>query len=111
MKIRFYPEGDAGPVRDHLEDLADARPAAYVKLALDLQSLGAEGVRARQASVRALGRGLWELKRRFEGIQYRIFFCVEEGSAWLLHSIEKKSARTPPGDLCLARRRMKGVAS
>lgn len=109
LKISYFPHGDAGPVRDYLDGLATCSPRAYVKLALDLQTLGAEGLRSKQITVRPLGQGLWELKRHFEGVQYRIFFCVTEGRAWLLHSIEKKSAKTPLDDIRLARKRMRGI--
>lgn len=46
IKICFYPEGSSGPVKDYLDELAAERPAAYVKLALDLEILGAEGLRS-----------------------------------------------------------------
>ena len=49
------------------------------------------------------------MKRLYDGIQYRLFFGVWKGSAWLLHSIEKKSAKTPKDDLDLARKRLKEV--
>lgn len=109
IKICFYPEVGSGPVKDYLDELAAERPAAYVKLALDLEILGAEGLRSKQITVRPMGQGLWELKRLFEGTQYRIFFCVERGCAWLLHAIEKKSAKTPLDDMRLARKRMRGI--
>ncbi|MCX5787371.1 MAG: type II toxin-antitoxin system RelE/ParE family toxin [Elusimicrobia bacterium] len=107
LEIAYYPARDAGPVKDYLEALSESRPAAFVKLALDLETLGAEGLRSKQVGIRPLGKGLWELKRLFEGTQYRIFFCVEGGCAWLLHAIEKKSAKTPLDDLRLARKRMR----
>lgn len=66
-------------------------------------------MRSRQITVRPLGNKLWELKRRYDGISYRIFFGVWEGAVWLLHSIEKKSAKTPADDLILARRRLREV--
>lgn len=109
LKILYYPLGNGGPVKDDLDQLAARHPEAYVKLAADLHVLGAEGLRSRQIAIRPLGQGLWELKRFFEGIQYRIFFCVESGCAWLLHMIEKKSAKTPLHDIRLARKRMTGV--
>jgi phage-related protein len=58
-----------------------------------------------------MGQGLWELKRLFEGVQYRIFFCANGGFVWLLHAIEKKSSKTPLDDLRLARKRMRGCMS
>ena len=59
LRICFYPAGDAGPVKEYLEGLARNRPGAYVKLALDLEILGAEGLRSRQITIRPLGDGLW----------------------------------------------------
>lgn len=109
LNIVYYPEGRSGPVKDFLDGLARRRPAAFVKLSLDLEVLGAEGLRSGQIVVRPLGQGLWELKRLYEGVQYRIFFCVSEGCVWLLHVLEKKSAKTPLDDIRLARRRMRGI--
>ncbi len=109
LKVRYYPQGDTGPVRDFLEQVAAQHPEAYIKLVLDLQTLGAEGLRSKQISIRSLGRGLWELRRLFEGVQYRIFLCVGRGCVWLLHNIEKKSAKTPLDDIQLARKRMRSI--
>ncbi len=109
LEILYYPHGNSGPVAEHLEHLAEGRPKAFAKLAVDLEVLGAEGLRSGQITVRPLGDKLWELKRPYEGIQYRLFFGVHKGTAWLLHSIEKKSAKTPKDDLELARKRLKEV--
>lgn len=38
------------------------------------------------SQLRSLGDKLWELKRLYEGIQYRILLGVKEGDVWLLHS-------------------------
>ena len=109
LEILYYPHGNDGPVAEYLEQLAKERPTAFARLAVDLEVLGAEGLRSQQIMVRPLGDKLWELKRLYDGVQYRIFFCVSKGAAWLLHSIEKKSAKTPKDDLGLARRRLKEV--
>ena len=109
LQILYYPEGNHGPVRDYLTELAKERPKVFARLALDLEVLGAEGLRSRQITIRPLGDKLWELKRLYDGIQYRLFFGVWKGTVWLLHSIEKKSAKTPKDDLELARRRFKEV--
>ena len=107
LDILYYPEGNHGPVRDYLDELAEARPKAFARLALDLEILGAEGLRSQQITIRPLGNKLWELKRLYDGVQYRLFFGVWKGTVWLLHTIEKKSAKTPKDDLELARRRLK----
>ena len=109
LEILYHPEGNRGPVRDYLTGLAKERPKAFARLALDLEVLGAEGLRSQQITIRSLGDKLWELKRLYEGIQYRVFFGVHKGAAWLVHSIEKKSAKTPKDDLELARKRLKEV--
>ena len=109
LEILYYPHSNHGSVAAHLERLVKDRPKGFAKLVVDLEVLGAEGLRSGQITVRPLGDKLWELKRHYEGIQYRIFFCVHKGTAWLLHSIEKKSAKTPKDDLELARKRLREV--
>jgi phage-related protein len=109
IDIIYYPEGTSGPVKEYFASLAKIRPEAFARLAVDLEVLGAEGLRSRQITIRPLGDKLWELKRLYNGIQYRIFFAVHQGNAWLLHSIEKKSAKTPKDDLVLAKKRFKEV--
>ena len=109
LEILYYPDGDRGPVRHHLTQLARERPKAFARLAMDLEVLGAEGLRSQQVTIRPLGEKLWELKRLYEGIQYRLFFGVWKGAVWLVHGIEKKSAKTPKDDLEVARKRLKEV--
>lgn len=109
LEILYYPQGNRGRVGEHLAQLARERPKAFARLALDLEVLGAEGLRSQQITIRPLGEKLWELKRLYDGIQYRLFFGVHKGAAWLVHSIEKKSAKTPKDDLELARKRLREV--
>ena len=111
VEILYYPEGNRGPVADFLSELAKDHPKAFARLALDLEILGAEGLRSRQITIRPLGDKLWELKRLYDGIQYRLFFGIGQGSVWLLHSIEKKSAKTPKEDMYLARKRLREVTN
>ena len=109
LKVIFYPHRISGPVDDFLLGLKVRNEKAYKKLAVDLKVLAFEGLRSGYLTIRPMGDGLWELKRLYDGIQYRIFFCVADGEAWLLHAIEKKSAKTPHSDLRLAMRRMKEI--
>ncbi len=109
LEILYYPEGSRGPVRAYLAELARQRPKAFARLALDLEVLGAEGLRSQQITIRPLGNKVWELKRLYDGIQYRVFFGIYHGAAWLVHGIEKKSAKTPKDDLELAKKRLREV--
>ena len=109
LEILYYPEGNQGPVRVYLTQLAKERPKAFARLVLDVEVLGAEGLRSQHITIRPLGDKLWELKRLYDGIQYRVFFGVHKGAAWLVHGVEKKSAKTPKDDLELARKRLREV--
>ena len=111
LKVFYFPDAIDGPVREQLDSLKGCRPGAWAKLVVDIETLSVEGPRTKRANVRPLGSGLWELKRRFDGIQYRLFFCVHERAIWLLHMIEKKSAKTPRDDLRLADRRYRTLLS
>ena len=59
---------------------------------------------------RAMGGGLFELRlRAAEGIA-RVFYCtVVDRRIVVLHQFAKKTAKTPPNELQIARRRMKDV--
>jgi phage-related protein len=109
IEILYYPYGDRGPVYDYLNHLSRFRPKAFARLAMDLEVLESEGLRSPRVSIRSLGGQLWELRRLHEGTQYRILLCIAGSSLWLLHHIEKKSAKTPRPDLALARKRQKEV--
>ncbi len=61
---------------------------------------------------RAMGGGLVELRvKAAEGIA-RVFFCTAVGRRIvLLHQFHKKTARTPPRELEIARRRMREITT
>jgi phage-related protein len=57
---------------------------------------------------RALGRGLWETRTSLSGNRIaRVLFCFHDEMVVVLHGFIKKSQKTPPSDLALARGRMK----
>ncbi len=59
---------------------------------------------------RSLGSGLWEVRSDLtDGKIGRVIFCVTRGRMVLLHSIIKKTQKTPAQDLKLALKRMKEI--
>jgi phage-related protein len=55
---------------------------------------------------RALGDGIWEVRSNLPSNRIaRVLFSVRQGRIVVLHGFIKKSQRTPPADLALARRR------
>lgn len=59
---------------------------------------------------RALGKGLFELRLKSkEGIGRVFFFNRPNRQIMMLHAFVKKSAKTPPKELKIARERMKEV--
>ena len=60
--------------------------------------------------VRPLGNGVFEVRTALpDGTAARVMFCFAGGVIYALHGFIKKSQRTPPDDLKLARNRMKEV--
>ena len=59
---------------------------------------------------RPLGQGLWEVRSTLPSRRIaRVLFCHFEGELWALHAFIKKTPKTPPADLALARQRMKEI--
>jgi phage-related protein len=113
MKVGYYPGWNNGLVQGYLTQLREdgQRKKAEAKLRIDLFTLEYHWPKTLNVSVRMMKghEPLWELVREYQNIAYRIFFCVKGDEMWLLHAIEKKSPKTPVGELDLADRRMKDV--
>ncbi|MGH6819758.1 MAG: type II toxin-antitoxin system RelE/ParE family toxin [Methylocella sp.] len=59
---------------------------------------------------RSLGEGLWEVRNSLQnGRIARLIFTLHRGEIYVLHGFFKKTQKTPPQDMVLARRRMKEV--
>lgn len=56
--------------------------------------------------VRKIEPGLWEVRSYIRDGIARVFFTVQGEFMVLLHGFVKKSAKTPPDDLSLARKRL-----
>ena len=111
LDIQFYPHGKTGPVRDFLEELRKVDAKAAAKLAIDIQVISTEGIHSKRVKVAQLDSGLWELKRPYAKVEYRIIFCIHKSNIWLLDSFIKKTRKTPRKILNLARQRLKEVIS
>ena len=62
--------------------------------------------------VRPLGGGLWELRSTLPSKrEARVMFAVDSGRIAVLHGFIKKTQKTPPADLALARKRLKELAT
>lgn len=59
---------------------------------------------------RPLGRGLWEVRSDLTGGRIaRVIFCIADSDMVLLHGFEKKTQKTPPQDIDLARKRKREI--
>jgi phage-related protein len=100
----FYSTGAREPVRDWLKALdKDDR----VSIGNDIQTVEL-GWPMGLPVCKSMGEGLWEIRSDLiEGRIARVFFGIIHGKMVLLHGIIKKSKKTPPHDLELARNRFK----
>lgn len=61
---------------------------------------------------RSIGDGLWEVRSSLPSRrEARVVFGFHEGMLIALHAFIKKTQKTPPGEMALARERMKDVKS
>jgi phage-related protein len=61
---------------------------------------------------RSLGGGLWEIRSMLPSQRIaRMLFFFHEGRIGVVHGFVKKTQKTPPEDLALARKRMKEMTS
>jgi len=102
---RFYlTAGGANPVRDWLKRLPVPDRKQIGHDVRDVEFGWPVGM----PLCKALGMGLWEIRSDLPSRRIaRVLFCVIEGELLLLHGFIKKTQKTPPSDLQLARKRMK----
>jgi phage-related protein len=61
---------------------------------------------------RPLGGGLWEVRCSLPSRRIaRLLFFAEDGRIGVVHGFIKKTQKTPPEDITLARKRMKEMRS
>jgi phage-related protein len=105
--VRFYcSEAGREPVREWLQglDAGDRRT-----IGLDLMRVQF-GWPIGMPLVRSLKDGLWEIRSSLPSQRIaRIVLCFHDGMLIVLHGFIKKTQKTPPNDLSLAKRRMMEV--
>lgn len=59
---------------------------------------------------RSLGDGLWEIRSTLPSHRIaRVIFCISDKEMVLLHGFIKKTQKTPPEDITLAKKRKKEI--
>ena len=93
------------PVRDWLREL----PGKEKKIIGDDLKTAQFGWPLGMPLIRRLDADLWEVRSRLDNRIARVIFTVDENKMILLHGFIKKSQRTPPRDLSLAKQRLKAL--
>src|SRR6266571_6112489 len=101
IPVVFYrTPGGAEVVRDWLRSLGEA----------DRQAVGLDLMRVQyrwpvgMPLCRALGDGLWEVRTSLPSNRIaRVLFSAQQGRILVLHGFIKRTRKTPPDDLVLAR--------
>ncbi len=107
IPVVFYRTAQGGePVRDWLKALPteDRRRIGH-----DL-GLVQYGWPVGMPLRRSLGGGLWEVRSNLPSRRIaRVLFFIYEGQIAVVHGFIKKTQRTPPDDIALARQRMREI--
>lgn len=104
-EVTFYtnPDGDT-PVQDFLFSLSDKEQSKFFAY---LQLLIERGNTLPSQYAKHLDGDLWELRPEFGGTEFRYFYFTMVGQLIVfVHAVKKKSQKTKPRDLALARRRI-----
>jgi phage-related protein len=109
IPVVFYrtPTG-VEPVRDWLRGLPDDDRQT---IGIDLATVQV-GWPVGMPLCRSLGGGLWEVRSHLPSRRIaRILFFVHDGRIGVVHGFIKKTPKTPPDEIELARKRMKEMTT
>lgn len=102
-RIEYYSAG----VAEDILSLPDTLAARYVFLTRRMTAIGAN---LGPPHTDAFGDGLYELRLKGADGIARVFFCTLVGRRIvMLHSFIKKTQKTPPREIDIARKRMKEI--
>lgn len=103
--VFYRTASGAEPARDWLRALPKAARRQVGADLLYVQHFWPTGM----PRVRALGRGLHEVRSTVGRSEFRVFFCVRGTTLYVLHGIQKKTVKTPASELATARARQREV--
>ena len=102
-RIEYYSDA----VEEQILALPDTLAARYIVLTRRMTAVGAN---LGPPHTDSFGDGLFELRLKGADGIARVFFCTLIGRRiMMLHSFIKKSQKTPPRELEIARKRMKEI--
>ncbi len=102
-RIEYFSE----QVQEDILELPDTLAARYIVLT---RRMVAVGPNLGEPHTKAFGSGLFELRLKGADGIARVFFCTVVGRRIvMLHSVVKKSAKTPAKELDVAETRMKEI--
>jgi phage-related protein len=105
LPVLFYrTRAGSEPVREWLKALTATERA---RIGADLYRIQCEWP-VGLPLCRSLGGGLWEIRSTLPGNRIaRLMFFIEDNEIYVVHGIIKKTQKTPPEEIELARRRLK----
>ena len=110
FEIEFYEDRHGRqPVKELLIELRDKAQSSkdariqYQKILTYIRALESFGSRLGEPQVKHIDGSLWELRP----LAHRIFFCYWQNNKFvLLHHFVKKSQKTPPKEIEIARKHL-----
>jgi phage-related protein len=102
-RIGYYSDA----VQQDILALPDSLAARYIVLTRRIEAIGPN---LGPPHTDAFGDGLFELRLKGQDGIARVFFCTLMGKrVMMLHSFVKKTQKTPPREIEIARKRMKEI--
>ena len=110
MRVVLYREADGTvPFLEWFETLGEK---AQDKCRVRIERLQQAGHQLRRSEAALLRDGIYELRARHQGVNYRIlYFFLVQTTAVLVHGITKQQAKVPPREIDRALERRKKFAA
>jgi phage-related protein len=110
MATEKNPDAKVAWEGDSLEVVRAFPPAVRQEIGLDIRRLQQGTMPHDSRPMRAIGKGVFELRQRDGNGWYRLIYLARIGDTlYMLHGFTKKSAKTSRNDLAIAASRLKDV--